>query len=200
MTLNIKCLTPQEEKRFLETLKRRKDAERAYALYHLMLVTGLRISEALSLNIEHANRTKVEIKVKRWSKKGKKKDNFKAVYFPKALQEHLKDYLRTKAKRKEPLLLESPLFISKKGTRLSPRQAQRDFKKWLKESGIESNLSPHALRHTVGTRLLKRLKNPKLVQRYLGHSDVSTTLKYYIDVFPEDLEEAAELLTQKNLL
>jgi integrase len=44
----------------------------------------------------------------------------------------------------------------------------------------------------VGTRLLKRLKNAKLVQRYLGHSDVATTLRYYVDVFQEDLEEAAD--------
>lgn len=35
-------------------------------------------------------------------------------------------------------------------------------------------------------------QNAKLVQRYLGHSDVATTLRYYVDVFPEDLEEAAE--------
>ena len=56
-------------------------------------------------------------------------------------------------------------------------------------------LSLHALRHTVGTRLLKTFKNPKLVQRYLGHSDIATTLRYYIDVFPEDLEAAAESMT-----
>ena len=63
MSQNIKCLTPQEEERFLDILKNRKDAERAYMLYHLMLITGLRISEALSLNVEHASRAKVELKV-----------------------------------------------------------------------------------------------------------------------------------------
>lgn len=194
---NIKCLTPEEESRFLGTLKKRKDAERAYMLYHLMLVTGLRISEALRLNVEHADRAKVEIRVKGWTKKGERKERFKTVYFPKILQEHLKMYLRAKAKKRESLLPESPLFVSRNGARLSARQVQRDFKKWLKESGIESDLSPHALRHTVGTRLLKKLKNAKLVQRYLGHSDVATTLRYYVDVFPEDLEEAAEALTQK---
>ena len=38
------------------------------SLYHLMLITGLRLSEALSLNIEHAGRAKIEVKVKRWTK------------------------------------------------------------------------------------------------------------------------------------
>ena len=206
MSQNIKCFTPQEEERFLDVLKNRKDAERAYMLYHLMLITGLRLSETLSLNVEHAGRAKVELKVKGWVKKGKrspersegKKDRFKTVYFPKALQGHLKEYLKVKARRGESLLPEAPLFVSRNSARISPRQVQRDFKKWVKISGIESNLSPHSLRHTVGTRLLKEFKNAKLVQRYLGHSDVATTLRYYVDVFPEDLEEAAEMLAGKQ--
>ena len=170
MNSNIKCLTPQEEEKFLDILKNRKDAERAYMLYHLMLITGLRLSEALSLNVEHAGRSKLEVKVKGWTKKGEKKDRYKAVYFPKVLQSHLKDYLRVKAKKGESLAPEAPLFVSRNTSRISPRQVQRDFKKWVRESGIETDLTPHALRHTVGTRLLKEFKNAKLVQRYLGHS------------------------------
>jgi integrase len=127
-----------------------------------------------------------------------KKERLKVVYFPKALQGHLKDYLKVKARIGESLLPGAPLFVSRNSARISPRQVQRDFKKWVKESGIESNLSPHSLRHTVGTRLLKEFKNAKLVQRYLGHSDVATTLRYYVDVFPEDLEEAAEMLAEKG--
>ena len=211
MSPDVKCLTPQEERKFLDILKNRKDAERAYMLYHLMLITGLRLSEALSLNIEHASQAKVELKVKGWTKnrpegrgltsnsqsQREKNDRFKSVYFPKALQGHLKEYLKVKAKRGESLLPDAPLFVSRNSARISPRQVQRDFKKWVKMSGIESNLSPHSLRHTVGTRLLKEFKNAKLVQRYLGHSDVATTLRYYVDVFPEDLEEAAEMLAGK---
>ncbi len=205
MSANIKCLTPQEEERFLDILKNRKDAERAYMLYHLMLITGLRISEALSLNVEHAGKAKLEVKVKGWTKKKErnpersegKKNRFKTVYFPKVLQKHLKDYLRVKAKKGESLAPEAPLFVSRNSARISPRQVQRDFKMWVRESGIEADLTPHALRHTVGTRLLKKYKNAKLVQRYLGHSDVTTTLRYYVDVFPEDLEEAAEMLAER---
>ncbi len=122
MSPNIKCLTPQEEERFLDILKNRKDAERAYMLYHLMPITGLRISEALSLNVEHAGRTKVELKVKGWTKKGEKKDRFKIVYFPKVLQGHLKEYLKVKAKKGESLLPGAPLFVSRNSARISPRQ------------------------------------------------------------------------------
>ncbi|MEK7877484.1 MAG: hypothetical protein AAB325_15005 [Pseudomonadota bacterium] len=49
---------------FLDVLNNRKDAEMAYMLYHLMLITGLRLSEALSLNAEHTCRAKVELKVR----------------------------------------------------------------------------------------------------------------------------------------
>ncbi len=52
----------------MTTLKNRKDAERAHMLYHLMLITGLRLSETLSLNVEHASRAKLELKVKGWTK------------------------------------------------------------------------------------------------------------------------------------
>lgn len=195
MSPTIHCLTPQEEHRFLSTLKNRKDAERAYMLYHLMLITGLRLSESLSLTVEQATQRTFDVKVKSWTQKGHRTPRLKSVFIPKELQEHLKNFLRYKFKQKESLLPDAPLFVSQKGSRLSPRQVQREFKHWLKAAAVESRLTPHALRHTVGTRLLKTFRNPKLVQRYLGHSDVTTTMKYYIDVFPEDLEAAAESRT-----
>ncbi len=64
MSQNIKCLDPEEEETLLNVLGKRKDAERAHMLYRLMLVTGLRLGEALRLNIEDASRTKVDVQVK----------------------------------------------------------------------------------------------------------------------------------------
>ena len=79
MSQNIHCLSPKEEEKLLATLSKRKDAERAYMLYHLMLVTGLRLSEALSLTVEHASQAKVQGKVKGWTRDGEGKDRFKTV-------------------------------------------------------------------------------------------------------------------------
>lgn len=193
-----RCLSPREEEALLGTLARRKDAERAHMLYRLMLVTGVRIGEALRLNVEDAERAKVEVRVKGWTVDGEKRERTKTVYFPKVLQEHLARYVRFKRRRRESLEPCAPLFASRERTRLSSRQGQRDFKKWLREAGIEGRLTPHALRHTAATKLLKRTGNAKLVQRYLGHSDVATTLRFYVDVFPEDLERAAELLSGRD--
>jgi len=195
MSPDIKCLDLKEEETLLNVLAKRKDAERAHMLYRLMLVTGLRISEALSLNVSDAERAKVDVQVKGWTRDGAKLIRLKTVYFPKALQERLAQFLRFKRRKGENL---APLFVSRESARLSCRQAQRDFKKWIKESGIEGVFTPHALRHTAATKLMKRTGNAKLVQRYLGHSDVATTLRFYVDVFPEDLKRAAEFLGGKN--
>jgi len=198
MSQNIKCLDPEEEETLLNFLGKRKDAERAHMLYRLMLVTGLRLGEALRLNVEDASRTKVDVQVKGWTRNGEKLARFKIVYFPKDLQERLARFLRFKRRRGESLAPAAPLFVSRESARLSCRQTQRDFKKWLKEAGIEGEFTPHALRHTAATKLLKRTGNAKLVQRYLGHSDVATTLRFYVDVFPEDLKRAAEFLSGKE--
>lgn len=190
----IKCLDGKEEEVLLDVLCKRKDAERAHMLYRLMLVTGLRISEALRLNVHDAERAKVDVQVKGWTRTGKKLVRIKSVYFPKALQERLAHFLRFKRRAGESLGPDAPLFVSREGGRLSSRQAQRDFKKWLSLAGIEGRLTPHALRHTAATKLMRRTGNAKLVQKYLGHSDVATTLRFYVDVFPEDLKNAAEML------
>lgn len=199
MSQNIKCLDSKEEETFLTIISKRKDAERAYMLYYLMLITGLRIGEALQLNVQDAARTKIDIRVKGWTRDGKKLERYKTVYFPKALQDRLAQFLRFKQRKGENMEPTAPLFVSRENSRLSCRQAQRDFKKWLKEAGIEGDFTPHSLRHTAATKLLKRTGNAKLVQRYLGHSDVATTLRFYVDVFPEDLKHAAELLSEKKI-
>lgn len=195
---NIKCLDTAEEEVLLDVLSKRKDAERAHMLYRLMLITGLRISEALRLNVYDAERAKVDVQVKGWTRKGKKLVRTKTVYFPKSLQERLAHFLRFKRRAGESLEPAAPLFVSRESSRLSPRQAQRDFKKWVGQAGIEGGFTPHALRHTAATKLLRRTGNAKLVQKYLGHSDVATTLRFYVDVFPEDLKNAAELLSGKS--
>ena len=125
MSPNIKCLDLKEEETLLNVLDKRKDAERAHMLYRLMLVTGLRISEALSLNVGDAERAKVDVQVKGWTRDGEKLIRLKTVYFPKALQERLSQFLRFKRRKGESLAPAAPLLISRESARLSCRQAKR---------------------------------------------------------------------------
>lgn len=69
----------------------KKQSKELKNLIHLGHIWGRRPGQG-----RHASRTKVELKVKGWTKKGEKKDRFKTVYFPKVLQEHLRSYLRYK--------------------------------------------------------------------------------------------------------
>lgn len=182
----IKYLRQAEKDLLLRTLKLRKDAARAYAMYSLMLSTGLRLSETANLNIRDVlDRTKLEI-----NGKGNK---IREVPLNKAMRTHIAQFLRWKKRMGQSLTPNSPLFMSRNHRRISPRQIQRDLMKWIREAGIEGNFSPHALRHTVGTQLMRTTKNIRLVQEYLGHSDISTT-QIYTHVTNEELSEASELL------
>ncbi len=182
----IKYLTGDEKRQLLKALGVRTDARRAWALYDLMLATGLRLSETVNLNVGDAQgRTTLEI-----VGKGAK---VREIPLHKAIQEHLAAFLRWKAWKRESLEPDAPLFISRNHRRLSPRQVQRDLAKWLAVAGIEGHYSPHALRHTVGTELMRKTGNIRLVQEYLGHADISTT-QVYTHVTKEELGQAAELL------
>ena len=62
--------------------------------------------------------------------------------------------------------------------RLTPRSVQRLFKKYIKRGGISTNATPHTLRHTFATDLLREGADLRSVQELLGHSNVSTTQIY----------------------
>lgn len=76
----------------------------------------------------------------------------------------------------------------------------RHLRRVLREAGIERRdeagrlVTPHALRHTLATRLARANVPPKSTQSILGHSDVRTTLDYYTHVEEQDLRAAIETL------
>ena len=179
-------LTPEEKDRFLKALSQRKDAERASLMYHLMLGTGLRLSETTSLNIGDAEgKEYLEI-----VGKGLK---HRRIYLTLDLRKRIAHFLRWKKAQKEPVAPDAPLFLSRNHLRISNRQVQRDLRKWLAEAGISAFYTPHDLRHTVGSELVAKTGNPRVAQRILGHSDVSVTLRYYCGVTDSQVKEALEL-------
>jgi integrase/recombinase XerC len=71
-----------------------------------------------------------------------------------------------------------PLFISRRGTRISRRQIQRSVGAWLARAAEGEGLSVHALRHTFATHMLDEGANLVAVKELLGHSSLSTTRIY----------------------
>ncbi|MHC5225300.1 tyrosine recombinase XerC [Ignatzschineria sp. LJL83] len=70
------------------------------------------------------------------------------------------------------------LFISKRGERLSDRQISRRVKSFAEKRGLNINLHPHLLRHSMATHVLESSQDIRLVQELLGHADISTTQVY----------------------
>lgn len=72
----------------------------------------------------------------------------------------------------------SPVFRSKSGRCLGARQIQLNFARWLVQAGITRPFSIHSLRHTFATRLYRKTGDLYLVQRALGHRQITTTEIY----------------------
>ncbi len=70
------------------------------------------------------------------------------------------------------------VFTTLTGHAVSSRYVQQMVKRYAGRAGIEKDVHPHVFRHTSATDLLRESKNIRLVQRALGHSNLSTTMIY----------------------
>ena len=73
---------------------------------------------------------------------------------------------------------DDPVFVSRKGSRLSMSQALRIVRNAAKRAGVDLTVSPHWLRHCHGSHALGRGAAAHLVQATLGHASVATTRRY----------------------
>ena len=159
--------------------KTAKDADSAHfaaardtALIEIIYSGGLRISEAIGLNLEDCDLLSDIMKVK-----GKgKKERICAIGKPAA--KALRKYLKMRTLRTENERPNAPLFVNRFGTRLTPRSFQRNLKKYLVSAGLPPDLTPHKLRHSFATHLLDAGADLRAVQEMLGHKNLSTTQIY----------------------
>lgn len=147
-------------------------AARDTALIEIIYSGGLRISEAIGLNLEDVDLLSDIMKVKG---KGKKE---RICAIGKPAEKALRAYLKVRTLRSENERANAPLFVNRFGTRLSPRSFQRNLKKYLIFAGLPPDLTPHKLRHSFATHLLDAGADLRAVQEMLGHKNLSTTQIY----------------------
>lgn len=180
-------LTDIEVRRLLKAVIERTSllAKRDRVLIETFLATGIRLQELVNLDIADVDLDAKHLHIRR-AKGGQPQVKFLNT----RLRGILRGYLQWRKKQGESC---PALFISQRGTRLSPRQVGYRFAHWLREAGIEKTITPHGLRHTFATRLYSRTGDLLVVQRALGHRNIATT-EIYTHLVDGELEEALERL------
>ena len=142
------------------------------ALCEILRVSGLRISEALSLNRDSINWDEKEVKIRNC----KPPHEVEKVYFTDEALYWVKQYLQIRNENCEPL------FVSTTGQRATPCGVRRTIHAAMKRAGITKRIHPHIFRSSFGTTLLENGTDIKAVQTLMRHRSERTTLKHYIAV------------------
>jgi integrase/recombinase XerC len=138
------------------------------AFFTLLYGCGLRISEAVSLNVGDITDNDF-LKVRGKGNKDR--------YIP-ILPVVVDSINKYKASCPYNLSDKDALFLGAKGERLSPRIIQRKLQKMRVEMNLPSNITPHALRHSFATHLLAQGSDLRSIQELLGHSSLNSTQRY----------------------
>lgn len=142
--------------------------DRNLALIYLLWGCGLRITEALSLDISQIKKEFLII-----LGKGKKERML-------PLLPEIKKYLDSWiiSRKKISLIKSNAVFISKNGNRLTSRYIQKLIEKVRNELNLEKNITPHSFRHSFASHLLTNGVDLRTLQLMLGHSSLTTTQHY----------------------
>ena len=178
------ALSDSEAHRFLKTVSASEDinAERDHVMIALLLGTGMRLGSLANLDVGSIDFAGGII---RTNGKGNTEE---AIYIQPRLKRLLRSYIRSRG-----LAVASPLFCNCRGDRLGMRTIQQRVSFWLREAGIDNGASVHTLRHTFATRLYEKTRDLYLVQKALGHRQITTT-EIYTKVSDSSLRRAVNLL------
>ncbi|MGH8193793.1 MAG: tyrosine recombinase XerC [Woeseiaceae bacterium] len=140
------------------------------AMLELLYSSGLRLAELTGLDRASVDMTDCTVRV---TGKGSKQ---RIVPVGRYAMQALRDWQAAR-----PALAgasETALFVSIRGTRLSPRSVQARVDHWARKQGIDMKVYPHLFRHSFATHLLESSHDLRGVQELLGHANIGTTQVY----------------------
>ncbi|MBA1149323.1 tyrosine recombinase XerC [Ectothiorhodospiraceae bacterium WFHF3C12] len=165
-----KTLDPDETGRLLEGGDDNPLLVRDRALFELIYSSGLRLAEAVSLDLDAVDRREQSLRI---TGKGAKT---RVVPVGRQALQALDAWLALR-----PGIAagnETALFVSRNGRRLSPRSIQDRLKGLATRQGLGRPVNPHMLRHAFASHLLESSGDLRAVQELLGHADIATTQVY----------------------
>jgi integrase/recombinase XerC len=140
------------------------------ALFSLLYGSGLRIAEALALNVGDVSGLGKDAALRVIGKGSKPR---LVPVLPVVMQALAEWVTRHPAPARE-----APLFVGVRGERLNPGVAQRTLRHFRRLNGLPDHATPHALRHSFATHLLAGGADLRSIQELLGHASLSTTQRY----------------------
>lgn len=176
-------LTLEQSLQMLQSIES-KNKERDYCIICLFLNCGMRLSELVGLDMKDYSE---ENKTLRLFGKGRKE---RIVYLNNACIEALNAHIE----RREPAQdIETAMFLSSRGTRISKRRVQQIVEEMLERAGLSNlGITTHKLRHTAATLMYQHGGVDTLVLRdILGHKSIATT-EIYTHLGNEQLKQAAD--------
>lgn len=191
----------------VDTLATATDVEQYQTLIYVLAYCGPRINEATALDVGDFNPTTRRLSITK-AVKGPGEIGPTKTYehrntpVPKFIAKQLEKLVKGRKR-------DAPLFTSPEGHRLDADNYRvRTFKAQLKAAQTTWNenhpddsagfptITPHSLRHTCASMAISAGANPLAVQKLLGHENASVTLGTYADLFPDDLDQVADMLDQ----
>ena len=137
------------------------------AMFELFYSSGLRLSELTGIDLDDLDLSSAEASV---TGKGNKT---RIVPVGRQALQAIREWLQVR-----PTTSQRALFVSGRGTRLSPRSVQLRLQRWALNAGLAQHVHPHMLRHAFASHVLQSSGDLRAVQEMLGHASISTTQVY----------------------
>lgn len=182
-----KVLSSDEQERLLEQFNTRYPSSyRNLCMIRVMLDAGLRAGEVVAIRPEHLHMTSCKLVVREG--KGAKD---RTLWISSDLRDLIGEWLNRRPES-------DWLFPTKDGGKVATRYLRAMVKRYAEKADILEldRVSPHTLRHTFATDLFRETKNIRLVQKALGHADLSTTM-IYTHIVDEEMEAAMKGLRRR---